>query len=91
MKLLPYQITDKDGRPYIQVTIQGKKKQFSPEEISAMILTKMKEVAEAYLGKKVRHANTCATLIFSLFFSFAHSCALFCYCFLLSSRSRTPL
>jgi len=56
MKLLPYHITDKDGRPYVEVVIQGKKKLFSPEEISAMILTKMKEVAEAYLGKKVDNA-----------------------------------
>jgi heat shock protein 5 len=56
MKLLPYIITDKDGRPYIQVTVQGKKKLFSPEEISAMILVKMKETAEAYLGRKVDNA-----------------------------------
>jgi len=56
MKLFPFHITDKDGRPYIQVQIAGKSKQFSPEEISAMILVKMKEVAEAYLGKKVENA-----------------------------------
>jgi len=56
MKLFPFHVTDKDGRPYIQVEIAGKKKQFSPEEISAMILVKMKEVAEAYLGKKVDNA-----------------------------------
>ena len=56
MKLFPFHITDKDGRPYISVTIGGKTKQFSPEEISAMILVKMKEVAEAYLGKKVENA-----------------------------------
>ena len=41
-KLLPYDIIDKDGKPYIQVEIKGQKKLYSPEEISAMILTKMK-------------------------------------------------
>jgi molecular chaperone DnaK (HSP70) len=41
MKLFPYRITDRDGRPYIEVEIAGKKKQFSPEEISAMILVKV--------------------------------------------------
>jgi len=56
MKLLPYKIVGKDGRPFIEVEIQGKKKQFSPEEISAMVLTKMKETAEAFLGKKVDNA-----------------------------------
>jgi len=56
MKLFPFHIRDKEGRPYIEVSIGGKNKQFSPEEISAMILTKMKEVAEAYLGKKVDNA-----------------------------------
>ncbi|CDY46766.1 BnaA03g17100D [Brassica napus] len=56
-KLVPYQIVDKDGKPYIQVKIKdGETKVFSPEEVSAMILTKMKETAEAYLGKKIKDA-----------------------------------
>ncbi|KAL0321568.1 UNVERIFIED_CONTAM: Luminal-binding protein 5 [Sesamum calycinum] len=52
MKLVPYKIVNKDGKPYIEVKIKdGETKVFSPEEVSAMILTKMKETAEAYLGK----------------------------------------
>jgi len=39
-----------------QVNIGSETKTFTPEEISAMILIKMKETAEAYLGKKVTHA-----------------------------------
>lgn len=46
----------KDGKPYIQVKVKGETKVFSPEEISAMILGKMKETAEAYLGKKIKDA-----------------------------------
>ncbi|MFO0515405.1 MAG: molecular chaperone DnaK, partial [bacterium] len=55
-KLLPYDIVNKDGKPYVQVEIKGVKKEFSPEEISAMILTKMKTIAENFLGQEVKHA-----------------------------------
>eukprot|EP01123_Difflugia_compressa_P009052 TRINITY_DN288_c0_g1_i9.p1 TRINITY_DN288_c0_g1~~TRINITY_DN288_c0_g1_i9.p1 ORF type:complete len:692 (+),score=211.40 TRINITY_DN288_c0_g1_i9:89-2077(+) len=55
-KLLPYEIINKDGVPAIEVEIAGEKKQFSPEQVSAMILTKMKEIAEAYLGVPVKRA-----------------------------------
>jgi heat shock protein 5 len=55
-KLLPYDIVNKDGKPYVQVEIKGVKKEFSPEEISAMILTKMKSIAENFLGQEVKHA-----------------------------------
>ena len=44
------------GKPVIQVTFKGDVKTFSAEEISAMILVKMKETAEAYLGTTVRNA-----------------------------------
>ena len=55
-KLLPYDIIDKDGKPYIQVETKGQKKLYSPEEISAMVLTKMKTIAENFLGTKVKNA-----------------------------------
>ncbi|XP_010458176.1 PREDICTED: probable mediator of RNA polymerase II transcription subunit 37b [Camelina sativa] len=56
IKFLPYKVVNKDGKPYIQVKVKGEDKVFSPEEISAMILTKMKETAEAFLGKKIKDA-----------------------------------
>jgi heat shock protein 5 len=56
MKLVSYDIVNKNGKPYVQVEVAGEKKVFSPEEISAMILTKMKETAEAFLGKTVKNA-----------------------------------
>ncbi|KAI1632684.1 78 KDA glucose-regulated protein-like protein precursor [Biscogniauxia mediterranea] len=56
IKHFPYKVLEKDGKPVVQVDVQGSPKQFTPEEISAVILGKMKEVAEAYLGKKVTHA-----------------------------------
>merc|ERR1711871_1530935 len=57
-KLVSYNIVSKEGKPYVSVEMkEGEKaKVFSPEEISAMILTKMKETAEAFLGKKVANA-----------------------------------
>jgi endoplasmic reticulum chaperone BiP len=50
--LLPYKIVNKGGKPVVEVQLKGEKREFSAEEISAMILTKMKETAEAFLGKK---------------------------------------
>jgi len=55
-KLVPYEIVDRNGKPFVEVTVDGAKKQFSPEEVSAMILQKMKQTAEAYLGEQVDHA-----------------------------------
>jgi len=55
-KLFPFDIVDKNTKPMIQVLVKDAKKQFAPEEISAMILIKMKETAEAYLGKEVKNA-----------------------------------
>lgn len=56
MKLLPYDIVDKDGKPYIRVHLNSGDKDLAPEEISAQILKKMKEVAETYLGREVTNA-----------------------------------
>jgi len=56
MKLMPYKIVNKGGKPYVQVRVKGEDKVYSPEEVSAMILTKMKETAEAHIGKKVEYA-----------------------------------
>lgn len=47
---------NKNDKPHIQLMVDGKQTLFAPEEISAMILGKMKETAEAYLGKEVTHA-----------------------------------
>jgi len=56
MTMLPFSIVNKEGKPYIEVDVKSEKKQFSPEEISAMVLQKMKQTAEAYLGKPVKNA-----------------------------------
>ncbi|EFI28449.1 heat shock protein [Coprinopsis cinerea okayama7 len=52
----PFEVVEKDGSPLIKVDYLGEEKQFSPQEISAMVLTKMREVAEAKLGKEVKKA-----------------------------------
>jgi L1 cell adhesion molecule like protein len=56
MKHWPFKVSAKGDKPMIEVNFKNEKKQFSPEEISAMVLTKMKETAEAYLGKEVKKA-----------------------------------
>jgi len=56
-KLVPYKIVaDKGGKPAVEVSVAGKVSRFAPEEISAMILQKMKTTAETFLGKEINHA-----------------------------------
>ena len=52
----PFQVIDANGKPKVRVKYQGEIKTFTPEEISSMVLTKMKETSETYLGKKVSRA-----------------------------------
>lgn len=56
IRLWPFDVVNKNGRPYIQVDVKGEKKTFAPEEVSAMVLGKMKVVAETFLGKEVKNA-----------------------------------
>lgn len=56
MKHWPFKVTNKQGKPMIQVEYKNEIKSFSPEEISSMVLTKMRETAEAFLGEKVTKA-----------------------------------
>ncbi|RMX46343.1 hypothetical protein pdam_00000609 [Pocillopora damicornis] len=56
MKHWPFQIINDSGRPKIQVEYKGETKTFYAEEISSMVLTKMKETAQAYLGKTITDA-----------------------------------
>jgi len=57
IKLWPFTVKSGTGdKPLIEVQTQGETKTFHPEEISSMILLKMKETAEAYLGTKVNDA-----------------------------------
>lgn len=52
----PFKVINKNNKPHIQAEVKGQKKTFAPEEISAMVLGKMRDIAEAYLGKKVNNA-----------------------------------
>ncbi|KAK3411144.1 hypothetical protein EUGRSUZ_J03127 [Eucalyptus grandis] len=57
MKHWPFRVVSGPGdKPMIVVTFKGEEKQFSPEEISSMVLTKMKEIAEAFLGHPIKNA-----------------------------------
>merc|ERR1712137_740313 len=56
IKSWPFKVVDQGGSPLVEVEYLGETKQFSPQEISAMVLVKMKEVAETKLGKKVEKA-----------------------------------
>jgi len=57
MKHWPFKVvSDPSGKPMVEVEYRAETKQFTPEQISAMVLDKMKETAEAYLGHKVTDA-----------------------------------
>ncbi len=57
IKNFTYKIIQKNGdKPCVVANFKGENKEFSPEELSSMILSKMKETAESYLGKKVTKA-----------------------------------
>uniref|UniRef100_A0A0A9X0C3 Heat shock protein 68 n=1 Tax=Lygus hesperus TaxID=30085 RepID=A0A0A9X0C3_LYGHE len=56
IKLWPFKVINDATKPKIQVMYKGDTKRFAPEEISSMVLTKMKETAEAYLGSRVKDA-----------------------------------
>ena len=52
----PFKVINKSNKPHIQADVSGATKTFAPEEISAMVLGKMRDIAEAYLGKKIVNA-----------------------------------
>jgi heat shock protein 5 len=56
MKNFPFKVANQGGKPVVQVDVNKSSKTFTPEEVSAMVLTKMREIAEGYLGKTVTHA-----------------------------------
>lgn len=56
MEHWPFKVIDKDGSPLVQANYLGEEKTFTPQEISAMVLTKMKDISEAKLGKTVKKA-----------------------------------
>jgi len=56
LKYLPYKVISKGGKPYVSIDTPSGNKVLSPEEVSAMVLVKMKEVAEAYIGREVKYA-----------------------------------
>ena len=55
-KHFPFKVVEKNSKPIIEVEFKGETRQFTPEEISSMVLTKMRETAESYLGGTVNNA-----------------------------------
>jgi heat shock protein 5 len=65
LKHYPFKIVNKNDQPKVKVEVHGEEKVFSPEEISAMVLGKMKETAEQYIGQKVTNAVVTVPAYFS--------------------------
>lgn len=56
IKHWPFKVYNEGGKPKIEVEFKGERKRFSAEEISSMVLVKMKETAEAFLGRNMKNA-----------------------------------
>lgn len=56
MKHFSFKVVNRDNKPKINVTYKSEEREFTPEEISAMVLTKMKKTAEDFLGCEVKNA-----------------------------------
>lgn len=56
IRQLPFTVKELGNKPIITVSYKGEEKEFTPEEISSMVLVKMKELAEGYIGKPIRNA-----------------------------------
>lgn len=56
MKHWPFKVINKNGKPYLEVQHEGKTKEFSPEQISSMVLMKMKQIASNFLGTEITDA-----------------------------------
>ncbi|XP_061187693.1 heat shock 70 kDa protein 1B-like [Saccostrea echinata] len=56
MKLWPFRVVNDEGKPKVEVLYKEEMKRFTPEEISSMVLVKMKKIAETYLGQTVKNA-----------------------------------
>lgn len=76
MKHWPFTVINDASRPKVKVEYKGETKTFYPEEISSMVLIKMKEIAEAYLGKVLLHTLITKVYFLSVstvFWSFKHN------------------
>ncbi|KAG5219598.1 Heat shock protein [Salix suchowensis] len=100
----PFEVVEKDGSPLIKVQYLGEEKTFTPQEISSMVLTKMKEISEAKLGKTSRRPLSLSpltsmtpngwlprTLVPSLVWTFSASSMSHrcCHCLRLDRQSKT--
>lgn len=68
MKHWPFIVVEIDGRPKIEVEYKSETKSFFAEEVSSMVLTKMKETAEAYLGHEVKDAVVTVPAVRDIYF-----------------------
>jgi heat shock protein 5 len=66
VKNLPYNVIDRDGLPFIEIHTNGTLMLFSPEDITAMVLSNLKTMAECYLNRTIKHAVTTVPSYFDL-------------------------